>query len=119
MDKIDSFKQFVKKNPSLIKFVKNNEMTWQKFYEMYDLYDESDEIWGNYLNKKEEVSEVVKAVGFTDLIGWLKNIDLDSFQNSINSVQRVFGVLQDFGSKETTTTTPTYKPRPIYKHFED
>ena len=40
--KKDDFKLLVKKNPELIKFVKNNEMTWQKFYEMYDLYGEEE-----------------------------------------------------------------------------
>ena len=43
--KKEEFKEFVKKNPKLITYVNNNEMTWQKFYEMYDLYGESNEVW--------------------------------------------------------------------------
>ena len=38
MSKLEEFKNFVKDNPKLINYVKNNEMTWQKFYEMYDIY---------------------------------------------------------------------------------
>ena len=38
MSKLTSFKEFVKNNPSLVKFVKEDKMTWQKFYEMFDLY---------------------------------------------------------------------------------
>ena len=38
MSKIDDFKEFVRKNPSLISQVKENNMTWQQFYEFYDLY---------------------------------------------------------------------------------
>ncbi len=46
MASVDSFKGFVKKNPILITFVRNNEMTWQKFYEIYDLYGEDKNIEG-------------------------------------------------------------------------
>ena len=120
MSNLTNFKEFVKKNPSLVKFVKNNEMTWQKFYEMYDLYGEDNNVWDDYTNKevKEVVKETTKAVGLTDIVEWFKNIDLDSVQNNINNIQRVVGVLQDFGTKDETKTE-TYKPRPIYKHFED
>ena len=123
MDKMTNFKEFVKNNPSLVKFVRNDEMTWQKFYEMYDMYGDSSEVWNDYLNLKEEVKEVAtatSAIGFSDILGWLKNIDLDSLQESINSVSRVVGVLQDLGDNETNTSAKNeYKPRPLYKHFED
>ena len=49
---VDSFKMFVRKNPNLIKYVNNNEMTWQKFYEMYDLYGEDNSIWNKYLKEQ-------------------------------------------------------------------
>ncbi len=116
MSKIDEFKDFVKTNPSLLKYVNNNEMSWQKFYEMFDLYGSDNSVWNKYLNKTEIV-ESTKALGFIDVLGWLKNLDLDSFQNNINSIQRVVGVLQDLGTNETKKET--YKPRPVYKHFED
>ena len=51
-------------------------------------------------------------------MGFVKNIDLDSVENGINSLQRVLGVLQDFGTNKATTEN-SYKPRPLYKHFED
>ena len=35
---LDNFKKFVKENPKLVNFVRNGDMTWQKFYELYDLY---------------------------------------------------------------------------------
>lgn len=117
MDKITEFKEFVRSNPSLVKYVNNNEMNWQKFYEMYDIYGGQNEVWNKYLNKTETVETVAKTVGIADVLGWFKNIDLDSFQSNINNIQRVVGVLQDLGSKDTKTAE--YKPRPIYKHFED
>ena len=112
MDKIANFKEFVKKNPALTTFVNNNTMTWQKFYEMYDLYGENNDIWKDYLER----TDTVKAIGLADVIAWIKNIDLDTLKENINNVQRVVGVLQDLGTKNTSTT---YNPRPIFKHFED
>lgn len=118
MDKKTSFKEFVKKNPSLLKFVREEKMTWQKFYEMYDLYGESNDIWNEYI-KKEEVITTTSSIGMLDVLNWLKTINLDKMQESISSVQRVLGVLEDLGTNNTTNTKPEYKPRPIYKHFED
>ena len=116
MAKIDEFKEFVKKNPKLVKYVKNNESTWQKFYEIYDLYGEEEEAWKDYLG----VAAVsATAAGLTDLFGFLKNINLDSIQNGVNSLQRVLGVVQDLSVKDEKPLNTEYKPRPIYKHFED
>ena len=53
-NKIENFKSFVKEHPSLIKYVKNKEMSWQSFYEIYDLYGDKDTVWKEYLNKEKE-----------------------------------------------------------------
>jgi len=113
------FKEFVKKNPSLYKYVKNNEMTWQKFYELFDLYGSDNEIWNDYLKSERTVTETVTNSSF-DLVNWLKKFNLDEIQDGLNSVGRVVSVLQDLGtSKDTPSNQSTYKPRPLYKHFED
>jgi len=117
MSNLTEFKQFVKENPSLLKFVRNNEMTWQKFYEMYDLYGKENDIWKDYIIPIK--TKVEKETTSFDFINWLKNIDMDAFQENVNSVKRVIGVLQELGSKDTNTTSSEYKPRPLYKHFED
>ncbi len=127
--KKEEFKEFVKKNPKLINYVKTNEMTWQKFYEMYDLYGEDNEVWKDYINKNEtrnttsQVKKVEKSgiAGLTlsEVVNWFKNMDLDGIQEGIGNVQRVLGVVQDFSKKDSNTTKEVYKPRPLYKHFED
>ncbi len=116
MTKKEEFKEFVKDNPHLIKFVKNNEMTWQKFYEMFDLYGSENEIWNDY--KEKNIKTETKVSGVTDVLGWLKAIDLDSLQEGVGSIQRVLGVFQDL-SNNKDTTKEEYKPRPLYRHFED
>lgn len=122
----EQFKEFVKKNPILIKYVDSNEMTWQKFYEMYDLYGENNSVWDKYLvsdtKKDNTLKDITKTSAFTDFIAFLKTINLDSLQEGIGSIQRVLGVFQDFsGNKDSVDNTDKkeYKPRPLYKHFED
>ena len=127
--KKEEFKEFVRNNPKLISFVKNNEMTWQKFYEMYDLYGSEESVWKDYIGEKKVENKVVEnsvktgVAGLTlsEVVKWFKNVDLDGIQEGIGNVQRVLGVVQDFSKKDSSSepTKSTYKPRPLYKHFED
>jgi len=127
--KKEEFKEFVKNNPKLIKYVKNNEMTWQKFYEMYDLYGNEESVWRDYINDEKIENKVIENTAKTGIAGltlsevvkWFKNVDLDGIQEGIGNVQRVLGVVQDFSKKDNMSdnTKSTYKPRPLYKHFED
>ncbi len=121
MANIEEFKGFVKRNPRLIKYTKSGEMSWQKFYELYDLYGEDTETWKPYLNEATEaVAATAGITSMADLMGLLKNVDLDSVQNGVSSIQRVLSVVQDLTGKDTKTEKKTeYKPRPLYKHFED
>lgn len=121
MDKKEEFKGFVRKNPSLIKYVKNGEMNWQGFYEIYDLYGEDDNAWKDYLKKEEivEKATTTSKASIGDFLGFLKTIDLDSLQETISGLQRVLGVFGDLTNKNTETVKQEYKPRPLYKHFDD
>lgn len=115
MDKIASFKEFIRNNPSLIKYIKTGEMSWQKFYEIYDMYGEDDSVWQTYFsNQVEKKNESEQSL---DLISWLKKLDLDSIQEGVQSIQRVLGVIGDISNQKEET--PSYKPRPLYKHFDD
>ena len=97
--KVDAFKSFVKKNPSLIKYVRTGEMDWQKFYEIYDLYGEEESAWNLYLQKestpvkpKENESKNITE-GLLGMASLLKGIDLNMVQNGVSSLQRVVGLL--------------------------
>lgn len=120
----EQFKQFVKKNPILIKYINSKEMTWQQFYEMYDLYGEEESVWKKYLDNDktdETVKDISKTTAFADFLAFLKTVNLDSLQEGIGSIQRVLGVFQDFSNNKSNTKDDKkeYKPRPLYKHFED
>lgn len=112
----EDFKAFVRNNPKLIKYVKNKEMTWQSFYEIYDMYGDSEEAWQPYLKDNKET---IKNNGI-DFMGYLKNIDLDAVQESINSIQRVLGVVSDLtAGSNNNSTNNNYEPRPLYQHLDD
>jgi hypothetical protein len=120
MGNLESFKSFVKGNPQLIHHVNNGKMTWQKFYEMYDLYGENNSVWNEYINSEVKAAEAVTSgVGLASIFNWLKGINLDDVQMGINNLQRVIGVFQDFSTKDNSKPNEEYKPRPLYKHFED
>jgi hypothetical protein len=112
MEKKEQFKDFVKKNPTLLKYVKNGQMTWQKFYEIYDMYGDEKTAWKDYLEEKPTNTNF-------DLPNFLNGLDLDGIQNGVSSIQRVLSLLEDMSKTKKTPPTETYKPRPIYKHFDD
>lgn len=111
METKEKFKDFVKNNPVLLKHVKNGNMTWQKFYEIYDMYGEDNEAWKDYLTTTSSNNRSF------DLPSFIAGLDLDSIQNGVSSIQRVLSLFQDMSNKETPKEE--YKPRPLYKHFDD
>ena len=112
METKEKFKDFVRNNPILLKYVKDGKMTWQNFYEIYDLYGDDKEAWKDYLIKEEP-----KPKTNFDLQNFLKTLDLDGIQNGVSSLQRVLSLLEDMTTKQDIQKD--YKPRPIYKHFDD
>ena len=106
MDKKEEFKIFVRENPRLLKYVKNGEMTWQKFYEIYDIYGQDEEAWKDYLSTSVVASaSAASAFSFTEMMNWLKNINFDSVQTGIGNLQRVVGMVQDLTNKDTKDIT--------------
>ena len=106
MAKIDNFKLFVKNNPNLITYVKNNTMSWQKFYELYDLYGEDNNVWNEYLNKDTTVNttktESKKSNKFSDILDMAKNLDTNKLQDGISSVQKAIGLIGDILDRKST-----------------
>ncbi len=123
MAKIDNFKLFVKNNPNLITYVKNNTMSWQKFYELYDLYGEDNSVWNEYLNKDTTVNSIKteskKSSKFSDILDMAKNLDTNKLQDGISSVQKAIGLIGDMLVKDKKPDASTYNPRPIYRRFDD
>lgn len=115
MSKIDEFKNFVKDNPSLIKHVKSNDMTWQKFYELWDLYGPKNDIWKNY---REDVADgVTSDATLAGIMGALKGISMENVQKGVNGLQKAIDLFQQVVKKDEKKEV--YEPRPLYRKFED
>ena len=122
----DDFKRFVRSHPELIRYVNNGEMSWQKFYEMYDIYGENNTVWLKYqsqdnndIRSTSEPKITAATVGDTslkDLFNMVKKIDLESVRKGAEGLQKAIALVQDFGS---TKSNNSYQARPLYKHLED
>ncbi len=113
---LNDFKNFVKTMPSLSSYVNNGKMTWQKFYDMYSLYGEKNNIWDKY---KLEYNLEKNDIKIKDIVNSFKNIDMKELQNGIDSLEKGISLLQDLFSKKSEPDIKNYEPRPMYKYFDD
>lgn len=118
MAKIEEFKNFVKNNPSLIKYVKNGSKSWQDFYEIYDLYGDNYDRWKDYLNVGRS-SNTSNNLNISNILNTISNIDTDKLQDSITSVQKAISLFGDIIAKNNNNNTSSYSPRPVYRRFDD
>lgn len=118
MSKKEEFKSFVKKHPQLVNYIKSNEMTWQKFFEIYSLYGEDNNVWNKYFEPKEE-KNIDNNVSLSDIVNMVKNVDLENVQKNITNISKAISLVQSLITKEEVPQTDTYMPRPLYKKFED
>ena len=113
------FKKFVRIHPELGNSVMESKTTWQKLYELYEMYGEDSEVWDKYIIRNQVVSSNKSSeTSFGDLINMIRNVDLESVQKGVNNLQKTIGLLQDIGIG-TKTRTPNYEPRPMYRYFDD
>ena len=119
MSKKEEFKEFIRNKPELVEYIKNDEMTMQKFYEIYDVYGTDENAWKAY-ERKNDTSNNLNNFKLTDI---MKKINVDELQKHINTAQKALGVVEDLTSKGTSTINNAIKgplsSRPLNKFFED
>ena len=119
--KNEAFKNFVRTKPELIRYVQSGEMTWQKFYELYDLYGEDENVWNKYIlnNERSGVTDSISKI--TNMV---KNVDVNSIKSHINTAQKAIDFVQDLTKKTPQSISNNLNkgpvsPRPLNKFFED
>lgn len=119
----EEFKNFARLHPELVHYIKNGEATWQKFYEIYDIYGEEENVWQDYFTNANTTTSNNTSYNFKSLTDKIKNIDLSSIQEHIGTAQKALGIVQELTSKGTSSTASEVadiaSPRPINKIFED
>lgn len=122
MSKKDEFKSFVAKHPELIKKINGGEMTWQKYYELYDLYGEEESVWHKYLINDNTTSSE-SGLNIKELTRLVKNINMDNVQKYVGNAKKAIDIIQEFSAKDVTGLAALAKgptsTRPIDKFFED
>ena len=127
MTNVDNFKSFVRKNPKLVTYVRSGDMSWQKFYEIYDLYGEDESVWKDYLNKEEvkninsnSSTNLNSGNTISNILEMAKNIDTNKLQDGITSIQKAISLFGDMLLKDNNDNiNSSFTPRPIYRKFDD
>jgi hypothetical protein len=113
MSKKEEFKLFAGKHPELVKYIKSGDASWQRFYEIYDIYGEDENAWKDYIGTNNDYN-------FKALTDKLKNIDINSIQEHITTAQKALGIVGELvGKGSPKVETEEVLPRPINKIFED
>ena len=116
---IEKFKLFVRSKPELSSYVNDGSMTWQKFYEMWNLYGEENDIWKNYLKKDNSMeSSNTTSNTVSNILSNLKNIDMNEVQKGVESVRKAIDLLQGFIVSDTSSNKE-YTPRNLFKKYDD
>ena len=108
----EDFKNFVNNHKELIKYVNTDKMTWQKFYDMYNLYGEDNSVCDEYFNQKEETNSSLSSI-----LESLKKLDPDEVSKNINTINKALTLIGTLFTKDEIKDT--YEPMPLYKKFED
>ena len=95
MSKKEDFKKFISNHTEFVDYVKTHNTTWQELYELYDLYGENNDIWKRYLKK-----DITDSINIKGLFNTLKNINLDSLEENITSIQKAVGLVEELTKNE-------------------
>ena len=124
MNKKEEFKEFLKRNSYLSRFVNDGSTTYQKLFETYDIYGENSEVWNEFRNAKHSnIVSKKKTDSVKSVLNNLKNIDLDKLEENISSLEKALGFLEEIvlsrSEKKTEKKTSKKKNADIERFFED
>ena len=105
MNKKEEFKRFIKDKEFLIDKVNKGETSWQKLYEIYDLYGENASIF------KEEEKEETRENKTNNLLKAFEDIDVNKINENLEGVRKILAVLGEFTRKDDTKVKRSYNKR--------
>lgn len=105
--RMEEFKDFVRVHPKLKTEVVNGKRTWQSIYEEWVLYGDngSFDIYKDNDIKKEEGKQNTLTLNMDTLknvLGYVKKINPDDLNRSLNTVQKVIQIVQTIGGSKSS-----------------
>lgn len=108
---IQQFKNFVQKNPKIIKEVRKGSFTWQELYEEWYILGEDDSRWDEFKDgssqKTASSSSEGKTEWFPQIMGAIKNMDPNELQGHISSLSSAIGAIQGVLAQFQTGDQPS------------
>lgn len=101
--KMDQFKDFVRRHPSLRDEVRNNTRTWQNIYEEWTLYGEDDSQWSNYRTTEvnsENLLDGMNMDSIKNVITYIQKLNPDKIHKTLNSFQKIVQIAQSVGGNK-------------------
>lgn len=128
MQRIEEFKDFVRRNMYLKSAVDRRMITWQKAYELYDLFGESASDFEEIRVKLESEAQAQTQANYSaqssssntntyDVLNLLSTIDYQKVGTTIDQLQKILGIVKDF--TKTEETPDSSKRRKVFKRFND
>lgn len=115
MDKKSEFKKFLSGHPEILKYIKEKEMTFQDFYEIYDIYGEDANVWDKYFENDIESGSTRDKI--SELTSIFKNVNMDNIEHHVNNAQKAISIIQELTKKSPEVLTKV--ERPLGKFFGD
>ena len=104
--KLDEFKEFVKKHPLLKQEVYSNKKTWQQLYEDFVILGESafaEPEVATEEKKAESKSNTQTEELIKNVMGYVKKINPDQVTKTVTSIQKVLELIGSLGAGGTAT----------------
>ena len=114
MSKIEEFKKFMYNHPEFIDYAKSNNVSWQTFYELYDLYGENEDVWKKYTSKS-----ITDNINIKNILNTVKNINLDSLEENISSIQKAVMLIEELTKSNNKEDNESLKEEKITNLYGD
>ena len=114
MSKLDEFKVFIKDQDEVLTKIHKGELTWQKVYEIYDIYGPSNSL---FKQPKKETRSANNSQ-LNNALKAFQDIDMDKISNNLQSIQKVLGIFGEF-SKNNKVDPSHSMSKGSYRRFND
>lgn len=102
--RLNEFKEFISKHPLIRDEVNSKNKSWQEIYEKWVILGDSDAEWNRYIKtekKKQDVKEIFNNQKIKNVFEYVKKIDPNKVNNTINNMQKVIQIIQTFSGNKS------------------